>query len=250
MTFRNPGLFFGHAVSQSSPVEFRPLLIGTTLTAAVLGPEQNCGDMRSILFVQAGISNPIAIASFVSGVCENAILNLAFEEGSNVVFTVRGPGVIHISGRHFFDGEATHSRDPLQEEEDNKENGIEQDEDNEEEEEQEEEEQEDEEQEEVEAVASVVPDTGNEGKEKSSSSDDDEGEPGKKRRRRAKGNESDLEVKTIRIKGENLQYIDLCKVALVFFPPFCLCSDVVSSGWRQAGAQRNEDSNSLHRTIC
>lgn len=114
MTFRNPGLFFGHSVSQSSPLEFRPLLLGTTLTAAVLGPEQGSQDIRSILLVKVGASQSIAIASFVSGVCENATLNLAFEEGANVTFTVRGPGVIHLSGRHFFDGESTTSRDALQ----------------------------------------------------------------------------------------------------------------------------------------
>ncbi len=206
-------------MSQNSPLEFRPLPLGTTLTAAVLGPEENVGDVRSILLVKVGVSQPIAIASFVSNVCENAALNLAFEEGSNVVFTVRGPGVIHISGRHFFDGESTTSREPLQpdlsllqDEEEEGEEPQQQEENSNENDDDGDDENDEPEAEAVEASPQQTLVSKDKDEENESSGEGGEEEPGKKRRRRAKGNESDMEVKTIRIKGENLQYIDLCKV--------------------------------------
>jgi hypothetical protein len=44
-------------------------------------------------------------ASLVPGVTENVSLSLMFEKGIRVLFSVNGPGVVHISGRRLFDGE-------------------------------------------------------------------------------------------------------------------------------------------------
>jgi FK506-binding nuclear protein len=220
-TFRNPGLFFGHSVSQDAPLEFRPLSVGVTLTAAVLGPEgyDGASHARSVLQVRVGSGPVVALCSFVNSVCENASLNLAFEPGASVAFTVRGPGVVHVSGRHFFDDENAFTREP---------SALAMDEDEEEHVGEEEEEEEDEGNGEKEAIEQL----GTPAAEEDDENDEDEGneetnaaavvkigekaaeEPVKKRRRRAKEGEQEADVndvKTIRIKGENLQYVDMVR---------------------------------------
>ncbi len=181
-----------------------------TLTAAVLGPEdyEASRPVRSVLLVQVGSLAATAVCSFVSTVCENASLNLAFEPGAVVSFTVRGPGVIHLSGRHFFDDENAFTREPSalpQAEEGEEVLGEER--------EEEDRAPQEEEEEGIENQDQAIAVEGTKQKDKKAIGEKQEEEPVKKRRRRAKDDEQegDNEVKTIRLRGENLQYIDLVK---------------------------------------